>query len=95
VIRNRTTFEGARNIETIVFNKTGTLTRGSSELPIYIGGSYSTEDDLSYAASVEALSQHPLAEGIFAKIKKVGITLKKVDDFESMTGKGLRGVVES
>lgn len=95
LIRNRTAFEGARNIEAVVFDKTGTLTRGEFGVTnMHVEGSYTEEEVLSYAAAVEALSQHPLAQGIIADAKQKGIPLKKVVDFESMTGKGLRGMVE-
>lgn len=95
LIRNRTAFEGARNIEAIVFDKTGTLTRGEFGVTnIYVEGSYTQEEVLSYAAAVEALSQHPLAQGIVSKAKEEEITLKKAVDFKSMTGEGLRGIVE-
>lgn len=95
LIRNRTAFEGARNIEAVVFDKTGTLTRGEFGVTnMHVEGSYTEEEVLSYAAAVEALSQHPLAQGIIADAKHKGIPLKKVVDFESMTGKGLRGMVE-
>jgi len=95
LIRNRTAFEGARNIEAIVFDKTGTLTRGEFGVTnIYVEGSYTKEEVLSYAAAIEALSQHPLAQGIVAKAKEEEMPLMKAIDFESMTGKGLRGIVE-
>ncbi|WP_379167220.1 copper-translocating P-type ATPase [Paenibacillus roseus] len=95
LIRNRTAFEGARNIEAIVFDKTGTLTKGEFGVTnVYAEASYTEEEVLSYAAAVEVLSQHPLAQGIVSKVKDEGIPLKKVVDFESMTGKGLRGTVE-
>lgn len=95
LIRNRTAFEGARNIQAIVFDKTGTLTKGEFGVThIHAEGTYSDNEIIMYAASVEAQSQHPLARGIITNAKEKGITLAKVTDFESLTGKGLRGTVE-
>lgn len=95
LIRNRTAFEGARNIQAIVFDKTGTLTKGEFGVThIHAEGTYSDNEIIMYAASVEAQSQHPLARGITTNAKEKGITLAKVTDFESLTGKGLRGTVE-
>lgn len=95
LIRNRTAFEGARNIQAIVFDKTGTLTKGEFGVAhIHADGTYSKNEVIMYAASVEAQSQHPLAKGITTDAKVKGITLTKVTDFESLTGKGLRGTVE-
>jgi len=95
LIRNRTAFEGARNIQAIVFDKTGTLTKGEFGVThIHAEGAFSENEILMYAASVEAQSQHPLARGITTHAKDKGITLAKVTDFESLTGKGLRGTVD-
>lgn len=95
LIRNRTAFEGARNIEAIVFDKTGTLTKGEFGVTnVLPEGDYTEEEVLSYAAAVEEQSEHPLARGITAKAKDEGISIKKATNFESLTGKGLRGTVE-
>ncbi len=94
LIRNRAAFEGARNIEAVVFDKTGTLTKGEFGVTnIGTSKDYSEKDVIAYAASVEVQSQHPLAKGIIKKATKMGITPLKLEDFQSLTGKGLRGTV--
>lgn len=94
LIRNRAAFEGARNIEAVVFDKTGTLTKGEFGVTnISTSKDYSEKDVISYAASVEVQSQHPLAKGITKKATEMGITPSKLEDFQSLTGKGLRGTV--
>ncbi|PKR76646.1 copper-translocating P-type ATPase [Halalkalibacillus sediminis] len=95
LIRNRTNFEGARNLNAVVFDKTGTLTKGEFGVTdIVPEGSYSEDDVLLWAASAEQNSEHPLAEGVLNKAKEKELQLKEVSDFESMTGKGLKGTVE-
>ncbi|MCM3638216.1 cadmium-translocating P-type ATPase [Sporosarcina luteola] len=95
LIRNRAAFEGARNIEAVVFDKTGTLTKGEFGVTnIYTFGDFSEEDVISYAATVEAQSQHPLAKGVTRKADEMGIPLQRVENFQSLTGKGLEGTVD-
>lgn len=95
LIRNRTAFEGARNIEAVVFDKTGTLTKGEFGVTaVALSGGMSTEDVLSYAAAVESQSQHPLAKGIIKKAEELNVEHRSVSDFQSITGKGLQGIVD-
>ncbi|KGP74286.1 heavy metal translocating P-type ATPase [Pontibacillus yanchengensis] len=95
LIRNRANFEGARSLNAVVFDKTGTLTKGEFGVTEIISlNDYTKEDVLTWAASLEQNSEHPLAEGIVDKAKQDSITLKNIEEFESMTGKGLRGTVD-
>jgi len=94
LIRNRPAFEEARKIEAVVFDKTGTLTKGEFGVTdILPSDGYTEEDVISYAAAVESLSQHPLAQGIARKAEETDIRAQKVHDFQSLTGKGLQGTV--
>ncbi|WHX27856.1 heavy metal translocating P-type ATPase [Virgibacillus halodenitrificans] len=95
LIRNRTNFEGARNLNAVVFDKTGTLTKGEFGVTeiVPVEGE-SKADILMLAASLEAHSEHPIAAGIVAHSKDQEITLKKVADFTSITGKGIEGRVD-
>ena len=95
LIRNRTAFENARNITTIVFDKTGTLTKGSHEVVrvVSFSGSYTKNDILQYAASVESPSEHHISKGLRRKAKAENIDLIKVKDFEYQSGIGVIGVV--
>ncbi|HEX2960499.1 MAG TPA: copper-translocating P-type ATPase [Ignavibacteriales bacterium] len=92
LIRDRTAFESARKVTAIVFDKTGTLTEGNFGVTDVVNFSNSFRDDeiLKYAASVEANSQHPIAKGIAESAKET----YKVQDFNSITGKGIEGTVE-
>ncbi|WP_186668881.1 copper-translocating P-type ATPase [Sporosarcina sp. BP05] len=95
LIRNRAAFEGARNIEAVVFDKTGTLTKGEFGVTnIYHSIDFSVEDVISYAAAIERQSQHPLAKGVIRKAEEMGLTLSPVEEFQSLTGKGLKGTVD-
>ncbi|WP_461183174.1 copper-translocating P-type ATPase [Virgibacillus kimchii] len=95
LIRNRANFEGARNLNAVVFDKTGTLTKGEFGVTdIISNGAYSEEEILNFAASIEQNSEHPIAAGIVKAAKDKGISLGKVTDFESITGKGIQGKVD-
>ncbi|WP_117156979.1 heavy metal translocating P-type ATPase [Paraliobacillus quinghaiensis] len=95
LIRNRTNFEEARNIEAIVFDKTGTLTMGEFGVTEVIAESdYDESDVLQVAASLEIQSEHPIARGIVEGAKEREINFDEPEHFESMTGKGLKGIIE-
>ncbi|MFD1040232.1 heavy metal translocating P-type ATPase [Virgibacillus byunsanensis] len=95
LIRNRANFEGARNIDAVVFDKTGTLTKGEFGVTnIVPNKGYEEEEVLSWAASLEQNSEHPIASGIVESSKERNITLKKISDFESITGKGIEGTIQ-
>ncbi|MEQ9264193.1 MAG: copper-translocating P-type ATPase [Balneolaceae bacterium] len=92
LIRNRTAFEEARNLGAVIFDKTGTLTKGVFEVTDVINYSsdYSDEQILRLAASLEQNSEHPIAQGIM----NASDDLSEIDDFNSITGKGIEGKVE-
>ena len=92
LIRNRTAFEEARNLGAVIFDKTGTLTKGVFEVTDVINYSsdYSDEQILRLAASLEQNSEHPIAQGII----NASDDLSEIDDFNSITGKGIEGKVE-
>ncbi|SEQ95835.1 Cu2+-exporting ATPase [Virgibacillus subterraneus] len=95
LIRNRANFEGARNLNAVVFDKTGTLTKGEFGVTDIIpSADIKKEDILVWAASLEQNSEHPLAEGIVNEAKEKELSLKKISDFESITGKGIEGKVD-
>ncbi|MFP4015364.1 MAG: copper-translocating P-type ATPase, partial [Chitinispirillaceae bacterium] len=92
LIRQRSAFEKARNIQAILFDKTGTLTLGKFGVSdvVSLSEDMDKETVLTYAASVEAHSEHPVARGIVESAEKK----LEVENFKSITGKGARGVVE-
>ncbi|RST76104.1 copper-translocating P-type ATPase [Siminovitchia acidinfaciens] len=95
LIRNRASFENARFIEAIVFDKTGTLTKGEFGVTnIAISSPYTEKEVLSLAAAVEAHSEHPIARGILKSAKEKQLSIPPVSNFQSLTGKGLQGVVD-
>ena len=92
LIRNRADFEGARNLDAVVFDKTGTLTQGEFGVTdIVPAGNYTEEEVLLMAAAIEQNSEHPIATGIVKSAKAKGLSIGKVSDFRSITGKGIQG----
>lgn len=84
--------ETMEKVDTIVVDKTGTLTIGKPELQrIVLLGEFSEDEILSIAASLERSSEHPLAEAIVNAASN--LTLEDPTEFESVTGKGVTGVV--
>jgi Cu+-exporting ATPase len=95
LVRDAEALERLESIDTIVIDKTGTLTEGRPSLvaitPVE-GGDDATL--LQLAASVERASEHPLAQAIVASARQRGIALKDVADFASPSGKGASGVID-
>jgi len=94
LIRNRQSFERARNIKAVVFDKTGTLTKGEFGVTDIIGlGDLGEDEVFRLAASLEANSEHSIARGVVKSAEYGGISLVSVGEFQSMPGKGVQGVV--
>lgn len=94
LIKDAEALERMSNVDTLVVDKTGTLTEGKPQLTDVIAfGSASEEDVLSLAAALEKGSEHPLAEAILNGAGKRGLAIGKADDFEAVTGKGVKGKV--
>ncbi|MFV4930046.1 copper-translocating P-type ATPase [Lactobacillus delbrueckii] len=89
LIKDGEILEAAAKIKTIVFDKTGTLTVGQPQLVDQVGDKAS----LSLAASLEANSEHPLAQAIVTSAKEGGQPLLPVSDFLAEEGKGVEGKV--
>ena len=95
LIRNRANFELARKVDTVVFDKTGTLTEGKFGVTDMIPTDDMEEEQLlSWIASVEQHSEHPIANGIVNEARNRELSLMKVDNFESITGAGIEGTVD-
>ncbi len=90
LIKNGEILEAANNIDTIVFDKTGTITKGKPQVTDIVGDQKSV---LQFAASLEKLSEHSLAPAILAAAKKEDITLKPVANFTVIEGQGVSGTV--
>jgi len=91
LIRKGEAIQILKEIHTIVFDKTGTITKGSPE----VTDIYTVDDKsfFSYAASLENSSEHPLGEAIVSYAKGKGFELFDVENFDSITGKGVRGII--
>ena len=95
LIKNAEALEIMEKIDTLVVDKTGTLTEGKPKLVAVQAEPGFTEDEiLRIAASLERASEHPLAEAIIHGAEEKKIELAKVDDFQSVTGKGVTGEVD-
>jgi Cu+-exporting ATPase len=90
LIKNAEALERMERIDTLVVDKTGTLTEGKPRLTEVTGGI----EALRLAASLERGSEHPLAATLVAAAEARGLTLAPVEDFQSAAGRGVSGVVE-
>ena len=86
--------EEISKIKVFAFDKTGTLTEGRLEVTDVISLGHSREDVLIKAASLEALSEHPIAKAIVEKAREEGAKLKTVNDFRAIAGKGVTGKID-
>jgi Cu+-exporting ATPase len=94
LIKNAEALERMEKIDTLVVDKTGTLTEGKPKLAtIVTTAGFEENDILRLAASVERASEHPLADAIVRAASDRGLNLSQVDGFDSPTGKGATGKV--
>ena len=90
LIKGGDSLEAAHKIDCIVFDKTGTITKGKPEVTDIIPSDITTKDKLlTFAASLENNSEHPLAEAIIEKAKSRDLKHKKVSNFQAIPGKGI------
>jgi len=95
LIKNAEALEIMEKIDTLVVDKTGTLTEGKPKLVAVQAQEGFTEDEvLRIAASLERASEHPLAEAIVYGAREKGVELVKTNNFQSITGKGVTGEVD-
>ncbi len=100
LLRSGEALEQAGKINTIVLDKTGTITKGQPIVTDFIvlddheGYELSSGDLLRLAASLENVSEHPLGEAIVAEAGQKGISLASPDDFSTLTGMGVKGILE-
>ncbi|MCJ2181745.1 cadmium-translocating P-type ATPase [Novosphingobium sp. 1949] len=95
LIRNADALERLEKVDTLVLDKTGTLTQGKPRVvALETVGGWSEADLLRLAASVEQSSEHPLAAAIVAEARERGLDLASADDFAAPTGKGVKARVE-
>lgn len=95
LIKSGEALEKAHKIDTIVFDKTGTLTIGKPKVTDIMSFSNIDEDEiLRVAGALEEYSEHPLGEAIVEAGKERKLQFPKVEKFESITGKGVTGVID-
>jgi Cu+-exporting ATPase len=93
LFRNAEAVEKLRDVDTLVVDKTGTLTLGRPQLVDLAVEGIAENDALALIASLERASEHPLAQAIVKGAEDRGIRLQSVERFESVTGQGARGEV--
>jgi len=95
LIRDAAALEAFQTVDTLVFDKTGTLTEGKPRLiEVKALAGFDTQRLLALSASLEGSSEHPLATAIVNGAKEGAISLFKVKDFASITGKGVTGRID-
>ncbi len=96
LIKSAEALETAHKVQTVVLDKTGTITEGKPKVTeIVVNSNINKNELLKIAASIEKPSEHPLADAIVEKAKKENITLLDVDNFISITGKGIKAEINN
>lgn len=96
LIKDASSLEKAHKIKTIVLDKTGTLTVGKPVVTdfITVNGTKTEKEILTYVASLEANSEHPIAEAIIEYTRRQGVNPLEVSSFEAVSGCGVQGFIE-
>jgi len=94
LVRSAEALETLGKVDTLVIDKTGTLTEGKPRLTEVVAEGVSEDDLLRAVASLERASEHPLAAAIVAGAQERGVATGEVKEFASVTGKGVTGVVD-
>jgi Cu+-exporting ATPase len=95
LVRNAAALERLASVDTLIADKTGTLTEGKPSLTgVEVASDFSAEDVLRLAASLEAGSEHPLAATILRGAEGKGLRAAKAGDFEAVTGQGVKARID-
>ena len=95
LIKSAEALETAHSIDTVVLDKTGTITQGKPVVTdVLLSENISREKLLGLAASLEKLSEHPLAEAVVAEAEKIGYENLSVSDFNQIPGQGVTGIID-
>jgi P-type Cu+ transporter len=94
LIKNAEALEVLERVDTLVIDKTGTLTEGKPRLGSYSQSLADDPESLRIAASLERASEHPLGSVVVDAATKLGLQLSPPEEFHSIVGKGIRGVVD-
>ena len=93
LVRNRDALERAKDIKTMAFDKTGTLTEGHFGVQEIYADGIDKNEALAIAAALETSSEHPLGKAIVETAELKSLKLPQMTDFETVTGRGVKGVV--
>ncbi len=95
LIKNAESLERLEKVDTLVVDKTGTLTEGKPRLAhVSAMAPFTEQDVLRYAAALEQASEHPLAAAVIAGAKERGVQIPSAADFDAPTGRGVTGSVD-
>ncbi|MAZ70596.1 heavy metal translocating P-type ATPase [Porticoccus sp.] len=95
LIRNAEALERLEKVDTVVIDKTGTLTEGRPQVTgIHPASGFDRDTLLRLGASLERSSEHPLAEAMLTKAGELELTLSEPEDFQALNGKGVTGRIE-
>lgn len=95
LIKDAATLENTSRLTAIVLDKTGTLTEGKPQVTDVVSFNGFTEEDvMRYQASIESVSNHPIAKAINDEAKKRNIKIVQVENFQSVAGHGLSGIID-
>lgn len=96
LIKDAKTLETMEKVNTLVVDKTGTLTQGKPKVTSFITvNGFDEKELIRYAASLERASEHPLADAVIEHAKTMEVALTEVADFNSITGKGIEGTIDT
>ncbi|MGC5325728.1 heavy metal translocating P-type ATPase [Brevibacillus sp. SYSU BS000544] len=96
LVKGGTHLENLADVKVIAFDKTGTLTVGHPEVTdMYAFQGYSEQEMLQIAASIESLSEHPIAKAIVSRAKALQLTLEQPSSLQAVTGKGVEAILKN
>ena len=94
LVKSGAILEQAGHIDQVVFDKTGTVTKGQPELVNVLELGLGRKEALAYACSLEHFSEHPLAQALLRAGEAEGVELRPVEDLATLTGMGVSGVID-
>jgi Cu2+-exporting ATPase len=94
LVKQRLALEAARTVDTVLFDKTGTLTKGAfGVVEVWSVGNHTKDEVVTLAASLDSLSEHPIARAVVARAHEQGVLLKDPKKFEAIKGKGVKAMI--
>ncbi|MFX1570959.1 MAG: heavy metal translocating P-type ATPase, partial [Promethearchaeota archaeon] len=94
LVKGNKFIEKLQDIEVFAFDKTGTLTEGNLKIfDVYTYNGANKSEIISIAASLEALSEHPIGKAVVNQAKELDLSFQAVDNFEVIKGKGIKGII--